>query len=438
MDRRLQQLERWLKAVVQHEPGATDAAATTVSSWSADELKSLWIDLNVTLQLIQNPRRSSFVVTTGGQSPGEAIHYSSAQLDRLRALACAADGAIGDGYCAAGEDADLLLLSTLAANARACGDNNYVIRRGALLHSDVAMLIPEGSEPVVQGASLRTPGPERVRVSVDDGTTRFFDRVAAHWEIGRMLLDHVTPRRGVPPDPSHDPMVRAWYVATGAWMQNRQEYDDAHLLRARLLFPTDADVLFLTGTLHETYASPAIQWAMSSARSQPGLRFSVGSERTELREAERLFRQALIARPPFAEAHLRLGRVLFLLGQRAEAVAELRSALSQPEDMLLQYYAQLFLGSAHESLGAVDAAREAYAAASELEPEAQSPRLALSTLALRFGYGGPAIQSPVFASISTTDSEPYDPWWIYHIAQGRHANELLDALRESVLSGGCP
>jgi tetratricopeptide (TPR) repeat protein len=196
--------------------------------------------------------------------------------------------------------------------------------------------------------------------------------------MARMLLDNVAPYKGGTPEPAHDAMVRDWYVATTAWMQNRQEYDSAHVQRARLLFPVDADVLFLTGSQHETYASPLLQTAASSAARAPGVRFDVRSGQAELREAEKAFRQALAIRPDLAEAHLRLGRVLSLLGKPKEAVDELRIAASQSREPLLSYYADLFVGAALESLRDLDAARNAYEAASRLRPEAQSPRLALS------------------------------------------------------------
>src|SRR3954468_16197199 len=56
MDARLLRLDQWLKAIVRHEPGATDEPAERVGSWSNAELRSLWIDANVLVQLIRNPK----------------------------------------------------------------------------------------------------------------------------------------------------------------------------------------------------------------------------------------------------------------------------------------------------------------------------------------------------------------------------------------------
>ena len=46
-----------------------------------------------------------------------------------------------------------------------------------------------------------------------------FSQVAVHWEIARMLLDYVMPPAATVAAPGRDDMVRQWYRATAAWMQ---------------------------------------------------------------------------------------------------------------------------------------------------------------------------------------------------------------------------
>ena len=114
-------------------------------------------------------------------------------------------------------------------------------------------------------------------------------------------------------------MVRQWYRATAAWMQLREDHDKLHLDRARELFPSDPDILFLSACQRETYAGAPIQTAVRSAVLPTGVTLDVGSDRVELREAEGLFRRALEIKPDYAEARLRYGRVLGGLGKHAEA-----------------------------------------------------------------------------------------------------------------------
>src|SRR5204863_4471889 len=60
MDARLARVEHWLKAVTRHKPGTSDDAALEVSRWSNAALRSLWVDTNVLLRLIRNPKAVNF------------------------------------------------------------------------------------------------------------------------------------------------------------------------------------------------------------------------------------------------------------------------------------------------------------------------------------------------------------------------------------------
>ena len=185
--------------------------------------------------------------------------------------------------------------------------------------------------------------------------------------------------------------MRLWYLATSAYGQ-RYEQHTRHEDRAVELFPGDANLLFLAGSFHETFASPRMQSLVRSIRLPSGVSHGIGAEQSELREAEELLRRALEPQPAFVEARIRLGRVLYLLGRHEAAARELQQAVAAlsssgskaaDDDGLLRYYAEMFLGAASESLGRNDSARVSYARAAALYPDAPSPRLALSQLALR-------------------------------------------------------
>jgi hypothetical protein len=88
-------------------------------------------------------------------------------------------------------------------------------------------------------------------------------------------------------------------------------------------FPADPTVLFFAGVLHETRASPVHQSVVL-----PGeVKVSYGSEESELKLALQFFHKAVAADPNYAEAHLRLGRVMGLPGHHDQAAD---SALGRP------------------------------------------------------------------------------------------------------------
>jgi tetratricopeptide (TPR) repeat protein len=430
---RLERLEQWLKALARHTPGAEDEALAEIGSWPNSELRPLWIDVNVLIQVTRNLKLSRFRVQFQGQRSPTQIRYTRVQMRRLTVLGCAAAGLVVEPVCvalrAAEElDPDLLRLSTLARAMKRRGDDNYTLRRGALLHSDIAMLVPLARvEPLTTAPS---PGPQRGRMQISDGRQISMGDAAVHWEIARMMLDYVQPPGEDRAAPGRDGMVRQWYRATAAWMQDRKDHDAQHLERARAIFPTDPDILFLSGCQRETYAGPHIQSAVRSAFLPSGVSIDVGSERTELRQAESLFRSALALKPEASETRLRLGHVLALLGRHAAAANELRQAIASTGDTLLVYYGKLFLGAEEQALGKYDAARDAFERAAALYPTAQSPLLALSELARRQG-DRPAALRALQRVFDLPPAEParIDPWWTYHVAQARNVDALLEDLR---------
>jgi hypothetical protein len=288
VDARLLRVQRWLTALLHHKPGEPDAAAKEVSAWSTGDLRQLWIDTNVLARLIRNPKASSFSLRAEGQPPAQAIHYPPVAFRRLQVLACVAGGQAANPDLSESSsrcreigalnsvDADLQELARRAYASAQRHDDNYILRRGAILEGDVAMLLPGGAEPI---STSNGPAPDRFRMNLSDGQGLAFRRVAVHWELARMLLDYIKPVGADRVAPGRDDMVRDWYRATAAWMQDRQDYDDKHLDRAREIFSTDPIILFLSGTQAEVFAAPHIQSAVRSAVTPPGATFGVGSDR---------------------------------------------------------------------------------------------------------------------------------------------------------------
>ena len=441
---RVARIEWWLNATFEHDPGTPDTTVVDISGWSTADLEAFRIDLRVFVQLMRDPRLSSFktpakeldcidcfaarrdVTQARLLVPERRIHYTDAQLHRLKVLACAAAGTVESVDCIGLHadreiDGGLRQLAARTTAARRGGDDSYVLRRAALLHTDVAMVTAHSLRPVDTSATDAEPS---VRVHMVDGQAAGVGVGEIHWAIGRDLIDAIRPRP--------DAMARLWYVATSAWMQRDQQYDPGHLQRARELFPDDASIAFLSGTHAETFASPGIQSALKTAVLPTGLTLRMGNESSELKTAEAMLQRALQIDPSFPEAHVHLGHVLLARGKPQAAVAEL-AAVGTP-DPLLRYYADMFLGAAEEALSHPDAARAAYERAAALFPRAQSPLLALSALYARRSDRGGATKAigSVFDLPQDAESRD-DPWWRYTTVQGRNAGDLLDRLRAPFL-----
>jgi tetratricopeptide (TPR) repeat protein len=428
-DGRIDRLERWLKLVARHQPGEIDSELEDIAGWSNAALQDLWLDAEVVIRLARLGHPFDFRFTT--------VPYTKEHKHRISVLSCAADGAIFENKCmilkAADEiDDDLRQLSLLAKASSGRGDPNYVVRRGALLHSDVGMLRLHDTDEPFDGKPIA--GAQSWRMEISDGRELALRTTAVHWEIARMLLDFVIPAGLDRAAPERDAMVLAWYRSTAAWMQLHEDHNEMHLTRGRRIFPDDPDLLFLAACQKETFAGAAIQAAVGSADLPAGVTVGVNSVQAELREAERLFRRTLEVKPSYIEARLRYGRVLGGLGKHAEAVVELRRAAAELTEPELSYHAHQFLGAEEEAIGNREAAQAAYEHAAVLFPHAQSPLLALSQLARRYGDRAGALHAAnrLFA-LRDDDFDRDDPWWTYYLVQARDADDLLVALHQPYL-----
>ena len=57
---RVDRLERWLKAVDQHEPGEIDDAASEIGRFSETALRDLWVDAQSLVALMRDRKTSVF------------------------------------------------------------------------------------------------------------------------------------------------------------------------------------------------------------------------------------------------------------------------------------------------------------------------------------------------------------------------------------------
>jgi hypothetical protein len=311
---RVDRLERWVKAVDEHEPGEVDDPAREIGRFSDNALRDVWVDAQSLVALIRDRRTNVFQAQSGAPPVRTRIVYKPADLRRMRVLACAAAGLLDDRDCVAidakrAADRQAAHLAEHAVASRQAGDeDNYLLRRAALLHADVAMLaLSAAPEPASARAPVRTMAPQSLRVTTSDGIDRDVQLVGVNWDIGRKLLDAVRMPDEPLPHPERDRVVHDWYRATSAWMILTENHDTKHLDRARQIFPDDRDILFLSGCQHEAYARPLIQSAVRTAVLPTGFAIDVDSAGLEFHRAESFFRRALSRDAAHAEARLAWG-----------------------------------------------------------------------------------------------------------------------------------
>jgi tetratricopeptide (TPR) repeat protein len=389
-------VRQWVDAAAQHEPGVADDATLAFRTWSeTDLLTALPRDLERLRKSLQQYWAERVART--GVPP---VEYAGVKYP-----AAAVQDALG-----------------LSGDEARNGDVNRLLRRGALLHADIAMLRVGENTLLPSTGTSKAGGALMQR----DGRLLSITDPSVHWEAGRRLLDAVRPA------PAGDEFVRLWYHATTAYLQERFLLAalPMHVRRAIEIFPKDGDLTLDAGCLAETLAAPRVQ---NFARSQDwtaGVAPDVASEGTYLRQAADFFGRAREARPAHVETQVRYARILGLLGRHQEAAAALRSLPSAADSPKLDYFANLFLGDEEQALGRFEPARQAYERAAALFPRAQSPWLALSRMAWRRGDkgGGVAASRRLFELVPDNDNFD-DPWWQYFQVHGVSSDVLLGDLR---------
>ena len=381
----LARLLGWLEAVHLHAPGCSDPPAIEVGRWFGSQFETLLRDVRALVTFLQRAE----------DARAEYAGRARMQPDQLIFF-------IYDRRLTLDE-----LQRTFYGNEPL--RPNELLRRGAVLHADIAISVPGtlGNEPLVA-----------------DGGRRGWRRGTRQWEIARQLLDSIKP------NPSGDADALLWYRAVSAYLFREGNLAEltAHLDRARQVFPQNPIVLFESAYLHQELSSPAIQASVQQLRAAD-VNVRVGSRRDELRRAERLFREALTLSPGDADGRIRLGHTLGELGRHREAAAELQSAIDARPDTRRLYLAELFLGRAQEALKRRDEARRHYERAAVLYPRAQSPRMALSRLARQTGDIASA-QRALESLAAAADLDRDDPWWSFYEPHQDDAEPLMERMRQ--------
>ena len=400
-------VEQWVGAVRGHAPGQRDAGIEMVSALTFEKRRELHTAMTFFLSFLQGK-------PMGIKTPAEKR------------------------------------LASVAGAIRQVPGPNAFLERAAVLHSDTALkreldgvkltesavAPPSGLQysPLLSQHSLYMNG---------DGEILGETLSDWNWPFARSLLALISPR------PADDPFVATWYHATSAFMLQKQLYGELipHFQSAAAVLPDDTLVLFDRACFAEIQGLPRSQVLLSdqdvanlraarAGRSSlirtpdaPAIRLGIPPEEVTNEEAERLFRRVLRADPSVVEARVRLGRLLNLRKHHDEAASELATALAANPTGSVLFYAHLFAGRAAQALGKITDAAEHYKAADLAVPGAQSAHLARSQAALLEADVPAALESIQGMDKSSTAR---DPWWWYHLAAGRDANDLLRDMWKSV------
>jgi tetratricopeptide (TPR) repeat protein len=300
------------------------------------------------------------------------------------------------------------------------------LREKARKALDPSALILWHRVPVKAALMLHTDCALQARL--EKQSPELHESVAA--EIAGMLRD----------DGAQRAFARRWYHAMAGLASGENRWSDALEWAERGLrdFPDSAELLVATGAIEEVHALLASRAALPPAQERLADR-SVRRGRSELlrrrqvqghlERARQALRAAIAADSSLSEAHLRLGRLAWRLGEEAAARSAFEAVLTRNHTQGEAFLAHLFLGRVHEDAGRLDEAARSYEAALTLESNSQSARLALSHVRLRGGDAATARAEAQRALRPAGARLRPDPFWLYPWGPSVGVEERLEALR---------
>lgn len=244
-------------------------------------------------------------------------------------------------------------------------------------------------------------------------TDRGIERLDQRDPAGAAELEVASRLVAVMPPPRRTAFEPRWLRAAALALSKRGQWDQAlPLLDLGLrLYAGDARLHLAWGAVLESRA-----WIQDGAGA-------------DLSEAEKSYRAALALDPGLAQARVRLGRTLELLGRPKEAATELQAAVKAARSVPDQYLAHLFLGRARESAGDWTGSIAAYDEATRVEPDGQAAAVALSYALDRAGRRRESVEALRAGVARGGGRLEVDPWWPYLAGQCDDSDAMLEALR---------
>ena len=403
-------MQRWVTAVKEHVPGRPDPAVKTITAFRYSDRRHL---------------NSAYPLFTKVLWDRELAVSRSEHDEQVIALARTA-------RLATGPEAFLKRAAVLHADA-------LIFKSRFPLPPDDAPARPLQREVSEQGVRATIPPDRLPPLLINERVTLTLDGevvgdTPADWNLpfARSLLDELLARAepGAPAVAAERDFIADWYHAVTAYLFARGMNGDAvtHLGKAARILPDEPRILFDRATYAEWFGLPIYQAVHDTAAARPGVfRNDLPSEEKTNAEAERLYRRALEIEPAYAEARVRLARLLERRGQRDEAAAQVAQVLAAPPTGVVGFYASIVAGRVAARRGRYEDALRHYRDASALFDRAQSAALGASHAALMLG-DVPQTLARVEPLGASRDDADADPWLDYQIGAGRDVNALLDAL----------
>lgn len=296
----------------------------------------------------------------------------------------------------------------------------------ARLSADVAALVRSRGVPTVQRRAALLLHTEAAFRERSHSRSPLRQTVAAQ-EIAKGLAGVV----------AEQPFIGRWYLALALDAQGRMALAEALDWAERGRRVSDIpDLRLVIASVEEVATSlapaPAPDRLFDGQTEAWRPDLADASRKERLERVRSVLDDLLRADPGSAEAHLRLGRVLWRLGDLAEARVALRAAEASHPTPAQAYLARLFLGDVEADDGQLAAAAEAYAAAVAIQPDCQSARLALSRSRLEQGNGA-AARGELQKALALAGRRAPDPYWLYPLGQSARFPALIDELRREAV-----
>lgn len=256
--------------------------------------------------------------------------------------------------------------------------------------------------------------------ALDLAEPALFSTRAETRRAGHDFLDRFS--RLVRPPLEPDQFERYWYFSALTLLEGtmRPDVTSRYVERALRRFPDEPRFVLSRAIVTDQ------DWS-----SKGGDRFTVTGA-ADASDAERIghaYGAAMAFPDTGVEARVRYGWFLHRTTRDQEALAVLTAAGASPiADRSLNYLRHLFLGHVRFSLGQPEEAIAAYRTALDVQPGAQSARVALMNALAIQGDRVPA--EALAEQVQSTTDDAIDPWWMYRQGQYRLHRLAIARLRE--------